>query len=415
MTDPGPNGAGSPKPPSSRGPKGVAGKRKDSEATRLIRAGAGPRDLPRTVGPPIQRGSTVLMPDAASLYNHDQLTYGRAGLAGHEALAEALCELEGAKGVRLFPSGLAAVTAAATSVLRAGDEVLVTDTIYAPVRRFCDRVLARFRVKVTYFSPRARPEDILAAGGQSLRLLVLESPGSLTYEIVDVRAIASLAQANAASSPCSTTPGAPACSASRSRSASTSAAQALTKYVCGHSDVFLGSAATNDKRLAHGLDEAVWNFGWSVAPDDAYQGLRGLRTLKTRLARHAESAMAVAEWLQQQPEVADVLYPPLPSSPDHILWKRDFHGGNGLLGATFKDACDQAVDAFLDRLELFGLGFSWGGFESLAISSGDQLARRRFPPKLAGPLVRLSIGLEEPADLIADLRRGLDALREANS
>ena len=389
----------------------MADKRKDSEATRLIRSGAAPRDMPRTVGPPIQRGSTVLMPDAASLYDHDQLTYGRAGLAGHEALAEALCELEGAKGVRLFPSGLAAVTGALTAVLRAGDEVLVVDTIYAPIRRFCDRVLTRFGVKVTYYPPRLSPEAVLAAGGPELKLIVLESPGSLTFEVQDTPAIAALARTRGVRTLVDNTWAAGLLCKPLALGVDISV-QALTKYVTGHSDVFLGSAAAIDDQLTHALDEAVWNFGWAVSPDDVYQGLRGLRTLPTRMARHAENARIVADWLLEQPEVTDVLYPPLPSSADHALWKRDFTGGNGLLSLVFKPAPNAAIDAMLNRLTLFGLGFSWGGFESLAISSGDQLTQRRFPTNLAGPLVRLHIGLEDPADLIADLRRGLDALRD---
>ncbi len=390
----------------------MAEQRKDAEATRLIRAGAKPRTLARTVGPPIQRGSTVLMADAASLYDHDQPTYGRGGLGVHEALAEALCELEGAAGVRLFPSGLAAVTAAAMAVVRAGDEVLVVDTAYAPTRRFFDKVLTRFGVKVTYYPPRATAEEVLAAGGPALRLIVLESPGSLTYEIQDLPAIAALARSRGVLTLVDNTWAAGLLCKPLALGVDLSV-QALTKYVAGHSDVFLGSAAARDQRLVHALDEAVWNFGWAVSPDDVYQGLRGLRTLPTRLARHAENAGVVAGWLLQQPEVADVLYPPLPHSPDHALWKRDFTGANGLMSIVFLPTPDAAVDAMLDRLSLFGLGFSWGGFESLAISSGDQLAHRRFPTGLAGPLMRLHIGLEDPADLIADLRRGLDALRDA--
>jgi cystathionine beta-lyase len=390
----------------------VTEKRQDAEATRLIRAGAKPRALVRTVGPPIQRGSTVLMPDAASLYNHDQVTYGRGGLGMHEALAEALCELEGATGVRLFPSGLAAVTAAVTAVLRAGDEVLVTDAAYAPTRRYFDKVLTRFGVKVTYYSPRATPEQVLAAGGPALRLIVLESPGSLTYEIQDLPGIAALAKARDVLTLVDNTWAAGLLCKPLALGVDISV-QALTKYVTGHSDVFLGSAAARDPRLTHALDEAVWNFGWSVSPDDVYQGLRGLRTLPTRLARHAKNAAVVANWLLEQPEVADVLYPPLPHSPDHALWKRDFSGANGLMSIVFHPVADAAIDAMLDRLTLFGLGFSWGGFESLAISSGDQLNHRRFPTDLAGPLMRLHIGLEDPTDLVADLRRGLDALRGA--
>jgi cystathionine beta-lyase len=382
---------------------------KGGDATRLIRAGGGERPPRKTVGPPIQRGSTVLLPDAASLYDHSNVTYGRAGLGVHEALAEALCDLEGAGHVRLFPSGLGAVTAAATAVLRAGDEVLVVDSVYAPVRRYFDRVMGRFGVKVGYYPPRATPDEVLAAGGPALRLIVLESPGSLTFEVQDTPGIARLARARGVKTLMDNTWAAGLLCKPLALGVDLSV-QALTKYVCGHSDVFLGSAATNDPALAHALDEAVWNFGWSVSPDDVYQGLRGLRTLATRLPRHAASAMAVASWLLEQPEVADVLYPPLPRSPDYALWRRDFTGGNGLLSAVLKPAPENAVDAMLDRLELFGLGFSWGGFESLAISSGDQLPKRQHPTHLAGPLVRLQIGLEDPADLIADLRNGLDAL-----
>jgi cysteine-S-conjugate beta-lyase len=382
------------------------------DATRLVRAGASERRLLKTVGPPIQRGSTVLLPDAASLYDHSNVTYGRAGLGVHEALAEALCELEGAKHVRLFPSGLGAVTAAATAVLRAGDEVLVVDSVYAPTRRYFDRVLGRFGVTVGYYPSRATPDEVLAAGGPALRLIVLESPGSLTFEVQDTPAIARLARARGVKTLIDNTWAAGLLSKPLALGVDLSV-QALTKYVCGHSDVFLGSAATNDMALAHALDEAVWNFGWSVSPDDAYQGLRGLRTLATRLKRHSESAMTIANWLLEQSEVADVLYPPLPTSPDHALWRRDFAGGNGLLSIVLKPAPERAVDAMLDRLELFGLGFSWGGFESLAISSGDQLPKRQHPTQLAGPLVRLQIGLEDPGDLIADLRNGLDALAAA--
>jgi cystathionine beta-lyase len=385
-----------------------AGKGKD--ATRLIRAGSGVRPLARTVGPPIQRGSTVLLPDAASLYDHSNITYGRAGLGVHEALAEALCDLEGAKAVRLFPSGLAAVTAAATAVLRAGDEVLVVDSVYAPTRRYFDRVLTRFGVKVGYYPPRATPEEVMAAGGAKLSLILLESPGSLTFEIQDVPGIARLARARGVRTLIDNTWAAGLLCKPLALGVDLSV-QALTKYVCGHSDVFLGSAATNDAALAHALDEAVWNFGWSVSADDVYQGLRGLRTLATRLARHAESATTVAHWLAAQPEVSDVLYPPLAASPDHALWRRDFSGANGLLSFVLNPVPDRAVHALLDRLTLFGLGFSWGGFESLAISSGDQLPKRRFPVDLGGPLVRLHIGLEDPADLIADLGQGLRALR----
>jgi cystathionine beta-lyase len=383
-----------------------------AESTRLIHAGGAERRLAKTVGPPIQRGSTVLMPNAASLYDHDQPTYGRAGLAAQEALREALAELEGAKDVQLFPSGLAAVTGALLAVLKAGDAILVADSAYAPTRRFCDAVLKCFGISVRYYPPRASPEAIMALGGPALRLILLESPGSLTFEIQDAAAITALARQSGVLTLIDNTWAAGLLFKPLAHGVDISV-QALTKYVCGHADVFLGSAAASAPAMVKALDQAVLNVGWSVSPDDAYQGLRGLRTLPVRLARHGHSGLVVAEWLKAQPEVAEVLHPALADSPDHGLWRRDFTGANGLFGVVLRPASKVAVDAFLDRLKLFGLGFSWGGFESLAISCDSQLADRRHRPKLAGPLVRLHVGLEEPADLIDDLRHALDAFAAA--
>jgi len=185
--------------------------------------------------------------------------------------------------------------------------------------------------------------------------------------------------------------------------------QALTKYVGGHSDVFMGSAATADPQIAAALDRATWDIGWSVSAEDAYQMLRGLRTLPVRLARHQESGLAVARWLNNRPEVAEVLYPALPGAPGHDLWKRDYAGAAGLFSVVLRPAPLPAVHALLDSLQVFRLGFSWGGFESLALNCDPQFDVRRFPPNLAGPSVRLSIGLEDPEDLITDLERGLAA------
>jgi cystathionine beta-lyase len=189
--------------------------------------------------------------------------------------------------------------------------------------------------------------------------------------------------------------------------------QALTKYVCGHSDVFMGSACVSDPKLVKALDDAILNFGWAVSPDDAYQALRGLRTLPTRMARHGESGLKVADWLSRRPEVAGLLHPALEGSPDHALWARDFTGACGLFGVVLRPAPHRAVNALLDGLTLFGLGFSWGGFESLAISADPQLSHRRFPTRFEGPLLRLHVGLEDPDDLIADLRVGLAAFNAA--
>ena len=380
-----------------------------SEATRMIRAGKPPAELARTVGPPIQKGSTVLLPSAAALYDEDRPTYGRAGLAAQETLMSALAELEGARGVRLYPSGLAAIAGAILAVTKSGDEVLVTDAAYRPTRRFCDRVLARFRVPVRYFPPAAEPEAVIALASPATRLIILESPGSLTFEMQDVAAIAALARARGVLTLMDNTWGAGLLFKPLAHGVDLSV-QALTKYIGGHSDVFMGSAAASDPTVEHALERNIIDFGWSVAPDDAYQMLRGLRTLPTRLARHGASGLEVAAWLADQPEVARVLHPALPCDPGHDLWRRDYSGAAGLFGFVLKPAYAGAVEAFLNRLGLFGLGFSWGGFESLAIHCNPQFEVREEKPNFEGPVIRLNIGLEDSADLIADLRRGLDAL-----
>ncbi len=384
---------------------------KHADATRLIHPKGSGEPVCRTVGPAIQRGSTVLVPSAADLYDHSQVTYGRQGLSAQAALMDALCDLEGATGGELYPSGLAALTGAMLAVLRAGDEVLVVDTIYAPTRRFCDRVLARFGVKVTYYPPRTPAEALLAMGGAALRLIVLESPGSLTFEMQDAPAIARAARAGGVLTLMDNTWAAGLLFKPLAHGIDLSV-QALTKYVCGTSDVFMGAALAADPKLVKALADGIMHLGWAVAPDEAYQALRGLRTLPLRLARHGEGGVAIARWLAEQPEVLEVIHPALPSSPDNALWARDYSGACGLFSFLLRPVPDAAVNGFLDRLSLFGLGFSWGGFESLAISSGDQLELRRFRPGLAGPLVRLHIGLEAVEDLKADLRSGLDAIAD---
>ena len=383
--------------------------KRPKEETRLIRAGmASHGRLPKTVGPPIQKGSTVLMPDAASLYDESQTTYGRGGLAAQGALMEALAELEGARAVRLFPSGLAALTGTLLAVLKAGDEVLVTDTVYKPTRRFCDNVLTRYGVAVRYFEPRTAPDAL--PWSAATRLVLMESPGSLTFEMHDVPGVAAAARARGALSMIDNTWGAGLLFKPLAAGVDLSV-QALTKYVGGHSDVFMGSAAASDPELCSALDHAIWDFGWSVAAEDAYQMLRGLRTLPTRMARHGQSSLIVARWLREQPEVLEVLHPALPGAPDHELWKRDYTGAAGLFGVVLKPTPAARVRALLDGLKLFGLGFSWGGFESLALDCDHQLVLRHCRKSYGGPVLRLNIGLEDPGDLIDDLRQGLDALQ----
>ncbi len=380
-----------------------------SDNTRLIHAGALTGPLARTVGPPIQRGSTVLLPDAASLYDDaNQLTYGRAGLAAQSALQSALCELEGAAGVALYPSGIAAIAGALLAVLGAGDEILVVDAIYKPVRRFCDNVLKRYGVGVRYFDPATPPEVLVGEASPATRLILMESPGSLSFEMQDMAAVARLARVRGILTACDNTWGAGYLYKPLDHGIDLSL-QALTKYVGGHSDVFMGSAAARDPVLAAKLANGVNNMGWAVSGDDAYAMLRGLRTLPVRMARQGASGLAIAAWLRDQPQVAAIYHPALPGCPGHDLWARDFSGACGLFAVSLQPAPQAAVDAFLDALELFGLGFSWGGFESLAIWCDPQLKVRGAVRDYGGPLIRLHIGLEEPDDLICDLRAAFAA------
>lgn len=384
-----------------------------AEETRLIRAGAAPKELAKTVAPPIQKGSTVLLPDARALYDDEHyVTYGRQGLAAHDALREALGVLEGAVGVALYPSGVAAITGALLAVLKAGDEILVVDTIYKPTRRFCDHVLKRFGVATTYYDARTSPEDLVASASDKTRLILMESPGSLSFEMQDMARVAELARARGILTAADNTWAAGLVYKPLEHGVDISI-QALTKYVGGHSDVFMGSAAARDPAIVRALKDGVLHMGWAVAPEDAYMMLRGVRTLATRMARHGESGLAVARWLADQPEVAQVLHPALPGAPGHELWRRDYTGACGLFGFVLQPAPRAAVEAFLDSLTLFGLGFSWGGFESLAIDCDPQLKTRKFNRDYGGPLMRLHIGLEDPQDLMADLRAALDAYAAA--
>ena len=363
-----------------------------------------------TVSPVIQKGSTVLLPNAAALYDDgNYITYGRQGLAAHEALKDGLRTLENAISVELYPSGVSAVTGAMLAVLSAGDEVLVTDNIYKPTRRFCDKVLTKFGVTTRYFDPSQSPEDLVGGASPKTRLIVMESPGSLSFELQDMSAVAALARQRGILTLADNTWGAGLYYKPLDHGIDISV-QALTKYVGGHSDVFMGSAAAKSPAIAELLADGVLHLGWAVSPEDAYLMLRGLRTLPTRLARHDASGRKIARWLSERPEVQMVLHPALPGAPGHNLWARDFTGACGLFGFVLTPASRKAVDAFHDALKIFGLGFSWGGFESLAIPCDEQLGPRSFLKSYGGPLVRLHIGLEDPDDLIADLEAGFAAL-----
>jgi len=384
------------------------------EATRLIHAGRATAAASpvRTVAPTLQRGSTLLLPRSRDLYREDIPTYGMNSLAVHDALKAALGDLEGADHVELFSSGLAACTGAILCVVEAGDEILIVESVYGPTRRFCDRFLTRMGVTTRRFTPKASPDEVAAMIGPRTRLLVLESPGSLTFDMLDVAALARVARARGVLTMMDNTWAAGLIFKPLDHGVDLSV-QALTKYVCGHSDVFLGSVAARDRAVALKLANFVRDTGASTSPDDVFQALRGLRTLKPRIERHGQNGLIVARWLQTRREVKRVLHPALPDDPGHGLWARDYAGACGLFGLVLEPASDSAVEAFLDRLKLFGLGFSWGGYESLAIPCDPQLRRTPAAQDLGGPLIRLHVGLEDPQDLINDLEQGFAALAAA--
>lgn len=387
--------------------------------TATLLAGAGRRKewTQAAVNPPVWRASTILYEDVAALRagakgNADgEWFYGRRGTPTQWALAEAITALEpGAEGTMLFPSGVAAVTAAMLSVLSPGDRLLMADSVYDPTRHFCDGYLKHWGVETVYYDPR------IAGGIAELidartRLIFMESPGSLTFEVQDVPAIVKVAQGRSIKTIIDNTWATPLFLTTIEKGIDLSICVG-TKYLGGHSDAMLG-AVTASPDAYPALRQTAQALGQCVGPDEAWLTLRGLRTLDVRLKRHQESALRVAQWLEAQPEVARILYPALPSSPDHELWKRDFKGAAGLFALVLKGGDAAARAALIDGLAHFGIGYSWGGFESLAVPVDPLKLRTAVPWAAEGPAVRLSIGLEDPDDLIADLRAGLDRFAEA--
>ena len=363
------------------------------------------------VNPPVIHASTVLFENVAHLHsNKARYVYGRRGTPTSEALESAISELEGADGTVLTPSGLSAVSVALMSALGAGEHLLMVDSAYSPTREICDRLLSRFGIETTYFDP------LIGAGIAELfrpntRAVYLESPGSHTFEISDLPAIAAVAHARGARVVVDNTWATPLYHRPLAMGADFSL-NAATKYVVGHSDALLGTVAASGANWT-ALKATHGTMGMFTGPDDMYLALRGLRTMAIRLARHQDTTLAVARWLETRPEVRRVLYPALPSHPQHDLWKRDFTGASGLFGVTLQPATPRQVAAFIDDLALFGIGFSWGGYESLIVPSRPEQYRTATTWAPGGPHLRLQIGLEDAADLIADLTRGFERLAAA--
>ena len=379
--------------------------RKKRQATTLVEGGRRREWRGRLVNPPVERASTILFDSVAELEKGrpalGTYRYGLQGTATHWALSEALTELElGAAGTALFSSGLAAITSSLLSVLSTGDEILATDSVYGPTRKFCETVLKRFGVSTRYFDP------LIGAGiaeliGENTRAILLESPGSHTMEIQDVPAICAVARQRGVTTLLDNTWATPLFFQAIAAGVDISIL-AATKYVGGHADVMIGTATATDQHFAR-LQQTSWDLGHAVSADDAWLGSRGLRTMSVRLRQHETSALKVAEWLKTQPRVGKVLHPALADCPGHDLWKRDFKGSSGLF--SFKLEGDAA--AFVDRLNLFGIGYSWGGYESLALPVRPYRTASKTP---ADNLVRLHVGLEDPDDLIEDLARGFREL-----
>jgi cystathionine beta-lyase len=381
--------------------------------TKLAIGGRDPFAHHGYVNTPVYHASTLLYPTAEDfLARRGKYFYGRRGTPTSEALALAIQSLDGpaCAGVSLLPSGLAAISTALMSVLRAGDHILVTDNCYAPTRKFCDTVLGRFGVATTYFDP-ALGGGIAALMQPNTRAVFTEAPGSQSFEMQDIPAIAAAAHARDALVLMDNTWASPLYFRALEKGVDLSI-QSATKYIGGHSDLMLGTVSANEKAWPQ-LRETVFATGLCAGPDDMNMALRGLRTLGVRLARHHESGLAVARWLQQRPEALRVLHPALPDDPGHAIWRRDFTGACGLFGVVLKPVPEKAVLAFLNALTLYGMGASWGGFESLAIPFDCTSYRTATKWQPGGPCLRLHIGLEDVGDLIADLERGFAAMAAA--
>lgn len=378
--------------------------------TQLAHSGNDPHAFFGFVNPPVVHASTVLFPNADTLSRRAQkYTYGTRGTPTTEALATAIDSLEGSAGTIMVPSGLAAVTIPLLAFLSAGDHLLIVDSVYHPTRNFADTMLKRLGVEVEYYDP------LVGAGIDALmkpntRVVFTESPGSNTFEMQDVPAIARVARAADAVVMMDNTWATPIYFRPLEHGVDISI-HAATKYPAGHSDVLLGTVSANEACWRR-LHETYITMGCCSGPDDVYQVLRGLRTMGVRLEHHRRSALELARWLEQQPGVAQVLHPGLESHPGHAIWKRDFEGSSGIFSIVLDGGGQKQAHAFLDALEIFGLGYSWGGYESLAVQVflGDRVIAKG---PYSGPVLRLQIGLEDVADLKADIERGLAAAKAA--
>lgn len=380
--------------------------------TQIVMAGRTPEDQFGFVNTPIYRGSTVLYPDYETLKHRSQrFTYGTKGTPTTQALENAWSEIAGAAGTVLAPSGLAAIALALMTALKSGDHLLVTDSAYLPTRHFCDTVLARMGVETSYYDP------TIGAGLKSLlkpntTAVLVEAPGSQSFEMQDIPAIAEVAHANGMCVIMDNTWATPLFFPPHERGVDL-AVEAGTKYLGGHSDILLGLVSANPlwwKRLRATFDA----FAICAGPEDCFLALRGLRTMELRLREAEKQGLALAQWLAGRAEVKSVLHPALPGAPGHEIWKRDFLGASGLFSVILQPCSEKALAALLDGLELFGMGYSWGGFESLVIPFDCASYRTATTWNPGGPALRFQVGLEDMDDLIADLDAGFARMREVS-
>ncbi|MDH3741478.1 MAG: cystathionine beta-lyase [Hyphomicrobiales bacterium] len=379
--------------------------------TKLVAAGREYTDH-GVVNPGVFHASTIVFDDLASYRDvNTPYRYGRRGTPTSRAVEQAVAIVEGAHDARLCPSGMAAISTALMCFLKTGDHILMVDTVYLPARKFAGGILAKLGIETTFFDPAISPADLAGMMRPNTRMVYLESPGSQTYEVIDVPALAEVAHKHDALMCIDNTWSAGHYFKAFEHGCDISI-QAATKYMVGHSDAMLGTIATT-KELWPDFRAAYEELGQCAGPDDLYLCLRGIRTLDVRLERHMKNALVVAEWLEGHADVEDVFYPALPSSPGHALWKRDFTGASGLLSMWLAPKGEKALAAMIDGLELFGLGASWGGYESLVLPFAPSKYRSATPWTRPGMGVRLHIGLEDTDDLIADLKAGLERFRKA--
>jgi cysteine-S-conjugate beta-lyase len=386
------------------------------KATTIVHAGRHPEAHGGAVNIPVYHVSTVTYPTVAAMTAgekrpYDGMRYGRFGTPTSFALEEAVCALEGGYRSISTASGLAAITGTLTALLKSGDHVLMVDTVYYPTRRFCAEQLARCGIDTTFYDPLVGA-DIAALMRPETRVVFVEAPGSLSFEMQDIPAIGAVAHAHGAVVVMDNTWATPLFFRPFEKGVDISI-QAATKFIVGHSDAMLGVITCADEKLWHMVKSSVAMSGSCAGSQEVYLGLRGLRTLAVRLRQHQEAGMRLATWLNGREEVARVMYPPLPDDPGHALWRRDFSGACGLLGFELRPCPDAAVEVFLDGLEHFALGYSWGGYESLIIPTTGHIQRTARPWTAAGPTLRIHTGLEDPDDLIGDLAAGFDRLAKA--